>query len=185
MGWFSVVKGAYPGLDQIDRCLPVGTSETSIQRGSLVYEDDSDTSVGPQFRLAGAAQAADPRAYIYFSLVDQTNFTAGMAGSYGQGPAGGVAKITGLAVGMPLEVQTDQFDTGTGIVAGDLLAPGAGGLVTTHAAGQNCIGQCTKAPFSRWVNDAVAVAGRRTGANVEVINLRTMWLPGLVGTMGS
>ena len=185
MGWSSVIKGAYPGLEQIDRCLPVGSDETDIQRGSLVYEDDSDGTLGPQFRLAGVTQATDPRAYIYFSLVDQTNFQAGMAGTVGQGPANGVAKITGLAVGMPMEVQTDQFDANVGLSAGDLLAPGAGGLVTAHAAGQNCVGQVTKAPFSRWVNDAVAVVDRRTGANVEVVNLRTMWLPGLVGSTGS
>ena len=185
MGWFSVIKGAYPGLEQIDRVLNVGAGETGIQRGFLVYEDDSDLSGAPVFRLAGVAQSTDPRKFIYFSLVDQTNLTAGMAGTIGQGVASGVARITGLAVSMPLVVQTDQYDSVCGIVHGDLLGVGAGGVLTTHIAGSNCVGQCTKSPFSRWVNDAVAVAGYRTGANVSVVELRTFWLPGLVTTMGS
>ena len=168
--------------------MPVATSETDIQRGSLIYEDDSDVSVGPQFRLAGDAQAADPRAYIYFALVGQDDYVAGMAGTIGQGPGNGVAKITGLAIGMPLEVQTDQFDSGVGLAAGDLVGVGAGGLVTAHEAGHNCIGQVTKAPATRWVNGAIpsgVTDVRRTGANVEAVSLRTMWLPGLVTTMGS
>ena len=184
MGWFTVIKGAYPSLSQIDRTLPVGSSETSIQRGSIIYEDNSNTNLGPQFRLAGAAQASDPHAYLFFALVDQTDFEAGMAGTIGQGPAGGVAKITGLAIGQPLEVQTDQFNMNGGLQVGDLVTVGDGGVVIPHTAGQNCLGQITKSPFSRWVNDAVAVAGRRTGANVAVVNLRTMWVP-LMVTAGS
>lgn len=181
MGWFKVVKGAYPGLEQVDRTLPVGSSETGIQRGSLIYEDNTNAVTGPVFRLAGAAQAAAAEAYLFFSLIDQTNLTAGMAGTVGQGVPGGAAKVTGLAIGMPLEIQTDQYDTGVGLAAGDLVTVGAGGLITAHATGQNCIGQVTVKPGSRYVNDAVLVPGYSTGANVSCVRIRTMWVPLLAG----
>ena len=33
MGWFSPLKGVYPGLAQIDKTLSVGVGETGIVRG--------------------------------------------------------------------------------------------------------------------------------------------------------
>jgi hypothetical protein len=177
MAWFSPVKGGYPGLQQIDKTLSVGSDETGIVRGSLVYVDGS--GVEPVFRLADAAQADDPTAYIYFVLVGQNDFQAGMAGTIGQGPAGGSARITALAVGQPMEFQTDQFDAEGDYAVGTLLTVGADGKLTPHTTGKNVVAQVTAVPFERWVNDAVAVAGRRTGALVEVVAASTMWIPTL------
>jgi hypothetical protein len=177
MAWFSPIKGGYPGLQQIDKTLAVGSEETGIVRGSLVYVDGSGTA--PVFKLAGAAQATDPSAYIYFTLVGQDDFQAGAAGTIGQGPAGGSARITALAVGQPMEFQTDQFDAEGDYAVGTLLTVGADGKLTPQTTGQNVVAQVTAVPFERWVNDAVAVAGRRTGALLEVINASTMWIPTL------
>ena len=178
MAWFSVIKGAYPSLQQIDKTLNVGARETDIVRGSVVKTVAG--IVGEEFVLAAAADATDPTAYVYFALVGQDDFTAGMAGTIGQGPAGGVARITALAVGMPMEFQTDQYDSGNGTYAvGTLLTVADGGLLGEHSTGDNAVAQVTVAPFERWVNDAVAVPGRRTGARVSVIQARTMWVPTL------
>lgn len=176
MSWFSPLKGAYPSLSQIDKTLSVGSSETGIVRGSLIYVDVSGTT--PVFRLAAAAQATDVTAYLYFTLVGQDDFQAGMAGTIGQGPAGGAARITGLACSQPLEFQTDQFYAGAEYVGDTLLTVGADGLLVPATTGDNVVAQVTAVPFERWINDAVAVAGRRTGALVEVINARTLWIPG-------
>lgn len=190
MAWFSPLKGAYPSLAQIDKTLSVGSDETGIVRGSVVYVDASGTT--PVFRLAGATQATDVTAYLYFVLTGQDDFQAGMAGTIGQGPAGtlaypAAARITALACGMPMEFQTDQFDYSDNLGVGDLLTVGTGtdedgnavsGVLVKATTGDNVVGQVTAAPFERWVNDAVAVAGRRTGANRYVINARTMWVPG-------
>lgn len=198
MGWFSPLKGQYPSLAQIDKTLSVGSDEVGIVRGSLVY-----VGAGNVFRLAGAAQAADVTALLYFALVGQDDFQAGMAGTIGQGPGtawngshginegdpapaviGGSARITALACNMPLEFQTDQFDDDAVYTVGTLLTSGAGGKLTPHTAGTaNVVAQVTAVPFERWVNDAVAVEGRRTGAVVSVINARTLWVPAL--TLGS
>jgi hypothetical protein len=176
MAWFSPLKGVYPGLAQIDKTLSVGSDETDIVRGSVVYVDGS-ASV-PVFRLAGAAQATDVAAYPYFALIGQEDFQAGMAGTIGQGPAGGSARITALACGLPMEFQTDQFDAEAEYEVGTMLTCGAGGVLVPATTGDNVVAQVTAVPAERWVNDAVAVAGRRTGALVEVLAARTMWVPG-------
>lgn len=173
MAWFSPLKGAYPSLQQIDKTLNVGSGEEGIVRGSMVY-----VASGNVFRLADADQSADPTAYIYFVLVGQDDFQAGMAGTIGQGPDGGTARITALAVGMPLEFQTDQFaDSLAQAAVGTLLTVGAEGKLVAHTSGKNVVAQVTATPFERWVNDAEAVPGRRTGGVVSVINVRTMWIP--------
>jgi len=173
MGWFNVLKGAYPSLQQIDKTLSMASGETGIVRGSLIYQD------GTEFKLATASQDADPTAYIYFALMPQDDLVAGMAGSVGQGVGGGVPRITGLACGMPFEFETSEFDIAQSYSVGDLLKPGAGGELTLHTTGKNCVAQVTKVVTNRWVNDAVAVTGYRTGANISVLTARTMWIPKL------
>jgi len=171
MSWFNVLKGAYPSLQQIDKTLDVASGETGIVRGSLIYQ------VGTTFKLATATQKADVTAYIYFCLMAQTDLVAGMAGSVGQGAANGVARVNGLACGMPFEFETDQYNTSENYTVGTLLEPGASGKLTTHVTGDNCVAQVTKVVTSRWVNDAIAVTGYRTGANVNVLTARTLWIP--------
>jgi len=173
MGWFNVLKGAYPSLQQIDKTLDVASGQTGIVRGSLIYQD------GTEFKLATATQDDDPTAYIYFCLMSQDDLVAGMAGGIGQGVRFGNAKVTGLAAGMPFEFETDQYNTAGTYAVGDLLKPGASGKLTSHATGDNCVAQVTKLVASRWVNDAVAVTGYRTGANVSVLTARTLWIPKL------
>jgi hypothetical protein len=179
MSWFSVLKGAYPSLQQIDKTLPVASGTTGIVRGSLIYESNGT------WLLATATQVATVTAYIHFALMAQTDLTAGMAGSVGAGapntiayPA--VAKVTGLAVGMPMEFETSEFVKTAVYTVGQLLAVANGGKLTAHNSGNNCIAQVTKASRVRWVNDAIAVTGYRTGANVDVLTARTLWIPKLV-----
>ena len=175
MGWFNVLKGAYPSLQQIDKTLPLGSRTTGITRGSLIYQ------LGNTFELATSSQEADPTAYVYISLVDQNDLTAGMAGSRGQGAASGIPVITGIAMGMPFEFETSEWDTAAGVYnVGSLLGIGDAGKLTLHATGNNCVAQVTKVVRSRWVNDAIAVTGFRTGANVNVLTARTLYIPLLV-----
>ena len=181
MGWFNVLKGAYPSLQQIDKTCDVAAGVTGIVRGSLMYEDTS-----AQFHLATATQDSDASKYLYFALQAQTDLVAGMAGSIGQGvgyivqpggaPVAGTARVTGLAVGMPFEFETDQFVPGNYRI-GQLLTVANAGKLTAHVSLKNCVAQVTKAVASRWVNDAVAVTGWRTGANVNVLTARTLWIP--------
>lgn len=174
MSWFSPLKGAYPSLQQIDKTLPVASGVTGIVRGSCIYEDNGN------WRLAGVSQATDPTAYIHFALMAQTDLTAGMAGTIGTGIAGGVARVTGLAVGMPMEFETSEFDKTENYTVGRLLTVGAAGKLVPHDSGENCVAQVTKAARVCWVNDAIAVTGYRTGANVDVLTARTLWIPLLV-----
>jgi len=175
MGWFNVLKGAYPTLQQIDKTLDVGARTVGIVRGSLMYQ--ASTNV---WALAGAGDDSDAEKYLYFALQAQTDLVAGMAGTIGQGVAGGVARVTGLAVGMPFEFETDQFVMPASYYIGQLLTVANGGKLADHSSGKNCVAQVTKAVFSRYVNDAVAVTGWRTGANVNVLTARTLWIPKLV-----
>lgn len=171
MGWFNVLKGAYPSLQQIDKTLNVGVREVGIVRGSLLYQTSTN-----EFALANAVDNDDPTKYIYFCLMDQTDLVASMAGTIGQGASGGVARVTGLAVGMPFEFETDQFVPDVYTI-GELLTVANGGKLAAHSTGLNCVAQVTKAVVARWVNNAIAVTGWRTGANVNVLTARTLWLP--------
>lgn len=195
MGWFSPLKGAYPGLVQIDKTLSVAAAQyenaaDAIVRGSLIYVDEDGA-----FALASATQATDQAAYIYFALMAQDDFVAGQAGTVGFGGATvggvvpGVARITGLACGQPLEIQTDQFDqafTGDDFDVNKFVTVGSGtvdgvvraGVLVPATTGDNIVGVVTTAPFERYINDKVAVAGRKTGAMGWVVNVRLMWLPG-------
>lgn len=176
MGWFNVLKGSYPSLQQIDKTLDVAVGQTNIVRGSLIKQ------VGTTFVLAGAADSTDATAFLYFALQGQNDLVAGMAGSIGQGVQGGVARITGLAVGNLMEVETSVYDTAEApYAAGAMLTVGADGKVTAHPGTEaNCIGQVTKADGTRYVNDATFVTGWSTGANVSVLTFRCMWIPNLV-----
>lgn len=184
--WFSPIKGVYPGLAQIDRTLPVGADETDIVRGSIVYVDENGGD--PVFRLADVAQASDAEADLHIVLVGQDDFQAGMAGSIGQGQSPDTlyadnpsrAVITALSFHMPMEFQTDEWET-TGYDGnynvGTLLTVGAGGKLTPREdTTEVTLAQVTKFPFVRWVNNAVAIPGRRTGANVTVLQARTMYV---------
>ena len=56
-----------------------------------------------------------------------------------------------------------------------------GGLLAPFTAGTaNLVAEVTKALAQKWVNNAEAIVGRRTGANVDVLTARTMWVPNLV-----
>jgi len=196
MGWFNPIKGAYPSLQQISKTLPVHADSAAlgtIVRGSLVYANED----GAGWMLAEVADDSSIGKYMYFALQAQDDLTAGMAGSKGQGPArywddtspdtvgtnmgAGTPTITALACGQPFEFETDQYDAAAGALGvGGLLTAGVDGVLTAHDTGENCVGQVTKVATSRWVNNAVAVTGFRTGNNVSVLTARTLWLPRLV-----
>jgi hypothetical protein len=173
MGWFNVLKGAYPSLQQIDKTLNVAAAQTGIVRGSLIYQD------GTEFKLATATQATAAGAYVFFALMGQDDLVAGMAGTIGQGAPGGVARITGLAVGMPFEFESSEFDIGSTYAVGQVLTCGAGGELVAHTTGDNAVAQVTKVVSTRWVNNAVAVTGFRTGANLSILTARTVWIPAM------
>ena len=175
MGWFNVLKGAYPSLQQIDKTLNMGAGVVGVVRGTCIYETDAG-----EWDICTETSAQDEEAYVYFALVGQDDLTAGMAGSKGQGAPNGVAKVTGLAVGMPIEFETSEFVTVDSYSIGELLTTGAGGLLEAWddiGDGANVVAQVTKLPTVRWVNDAIAVTGFRTGANLAVLTARTLWSP--------
>ena len=179
MSWFNVLKGASPSLQQIDQVLPVGSSETGLVRGTAMYVDASGTY--PVYRVAGAAQAIDPTAYIWYSLIPQDDFTAGMAGTIGQGVGGGYAKVNALACGMQMAFETTEYVADTYDI-GTLLTIANGGLLTTltlSATPTNCVGQVRDAIRSKWQNNAIAITGRKLGANVNVLTVQAMWVPGM------
>jgi hypothetical protein len=184
---FNVIKGQFPSLSQIDKTLPVGSDEVGIVDGTVLVVDASGAV--PVFRAATDADATDPKAYPYFCKTAQDDFTAGMAGTIGQGATANedgsapYAVVTALAVGMSMEFETDQYKVGEGVdyPVGTLLTVADGGLLAPFTAGTaNLVAEVTKALAQKWVNNAEAIVGRRTGANVDVLTARTMWVPNLV-----
>lgn len=113
----------------------------------------------------------------------------------------GVATVTGISVGEPLEFQTDQFDSsqvagtykvgtlltwGTGLVDNDNVPAREGILVPYDPlTGGNIIARVTVPPKVRYINNAPVhtAHGRRTGALVTVLGAETYH--GVVGPTGA
>lgn len=166
-GHFNVLKGAYPTLAQIDKVLPVADAETGIVRGSAIRVESGEwIRTAADAASQGAAGVAGP--IIYFALQDQGQPDVDMAGV-----------LNALSCTMPMEVETDQYDGAGSFPVGGYVMAGADGKVTDHTDDLTAIGVVTKGPTTRWVNDAEAVAGRRTGNRVDVIAFLTTYQPNL------
>jgi hypothetical protein len=170
-GHFNVLKGAYPTLQQLDESLAVDAGEPGIVRGSAMRKEVSGSS---QTWVRTAADAARPGwapgagPVIYFSLQDQ-----------GQPDVTKSGVLTGIPCTMPNEVETDQYDSGGTFTVGGYVMAGADGEVTDHTDELTAIGVVTNGPAARYANDAVAVAGVRTGARINVITFLTIYHPQL------
>ena len=177
----NVIKGPYPSLTQVDKDALLSTDETvAVERGSLLKIDASGN-----WRVCQDTDAGDsthPGAFAFFAFMPDTDLTAQMAGGY---PVNGnqPPKLAGLAVSPTNEIETDMYNTTNGTPAlGDFLTHGVDGKLTVHTDGCTALARVTKAPATRWVNNAVAVSGWRLGNNVSVIRGLTMYLPCVPGT---
>ena len=172
----NVIKGPYPSLSQMDTekmksALEAGT----IERGSLLYVNGSD-----EWQIAGVAQAgtgAGAGAFIWIALQPDSDLVAVMAGTGPVAPVGSTVrpKIAALAVSPTIHIETDMYLLTPKL--GEFLKVGAGGKFTKHSNGATAIGRVTRAPYMRWVNNAPAVVGWRTGNNVTAIRCLTMYVP--------
>lgn len=187
MGWFSPIKGGYPGLGQIDKTLPVatGASNTAIERGMIIEMVADAVNADGAFKVA---EDATNEGLLYIALQDYDDAQAGMAGTTGfdgasaslTGVTAGVPTITGLSLSMEGEYETDQFD-GDSLKSASVGAKlGVSNGVIKVASDGNFIGYLTSTPYSRWVNNAVAKpdsgtkhTATRQGKNVAVIRFRT------------
>jgi hypothetical protein len=173
MGHFNVLKGAYPSLKQLDKTLPLGTGGSGIVRGSCMVVDSN------AFRPAVDADAGSVTVnggIVYFALQNAGDPDVQMANG-----------ITGLPCIMPMEVETDCYDASANLALGEFLMVKTGaalqagfGILTKHTANKTAVGVCTKAAYTRWSNNAVAVAGIKTGNKISVISFWTMYAPNLV-----
>ena len=172
MGFFNVIKGAYPDLKQLDKTLPLGTGGTALVRGSLMLAsantfiptDGTKTSNGCG-NLTSPTTGNVPGPIVYFCLQNAFDPDVKMANG-----------ITGMPCTQPMEVETDQYDD-TSIVLGSYLMAGEDGLATLHVDGGTAIGLVTKAAYTRWSNNAVVVEGYKTGGRITVISFWTMYAP--------
>ena len=166
MGHFNVLKGAYPNLQQLDKTLPLGTGGTALVRGSVMYAS-ANTFKPSAADVASHGVAGTPGPICYFCLQNAADPDVTMANG-----------VTGLSCTQPMEVETDQFDD-SAIVLGSYVMAGANAKLTLHTTGCTAIGLVTKASYTRWSNNAVAVAGVKTGTRIAVISLWTMYAPEL------
>jgi len=178
--FLNVLKGPYPGLGQIDRTLPVAAAATGIERGSfLKVNADNEYEVATASDTGSATVAG---AFVYIALQDQLDLVAGMAGNVGQGAvsaANGQAVINALAIIPSMQIETDMYDAEADWAVGDWCALADGGIVTEHADGETAVAKVDAVPVARWVNNATAVTGWRTGAPTNVITLTTVYIPSL------
>jgi hypothetical protein len=169
----NVKKGPYADLAQNSKSLKVSASETgTVERGICLYMDANG-----EWMIATSSEAGDattPGAFIYFALQGSDDLTAQMAGGTPTS-ATAQAKIAAIGCSPSLEIETDMF-AGTPAL-NDNLAVGDDGLLEAHADGETIIAQVTSAAADRWVNNAAAVAGWRTGNNVSAISVVTMYVP--------
>jgi len=172
----NVLKGAYPSLQQISKDHLIA-ADAAFERGSCLVETTSNGVT--TWKVAGTTDAADPGAVVHFSLHGADDYQTMQAGSLSG--SGYVPKVSALSCTMPMEIETDMF-SGDGIAVGDYLMVGANGKLVKHTSGNTAVLQVTKAPYTRWANNADATGintGFRQGSNVTVIAGRTVFLPKL------
>lgn len=178
--FLNVIKGPYPGLAQNDRTLPIAADATGIERGSfLKVNEDAEYEVA---MAADAGSGTTPGAFLYMALQDQSDLVAGMAGNVGQGAvsaSSGQPVINALSIIPSMQVQTDMFDPDENWAIGDWCAVGDNGKLVEHATGETAVGKVDGVPAARWVNNATAVTGWRTGAPVSCITITTVYIPNL------
>ena len=173
----NVIKGLVPSLGQISKDLPLSASETiTVERGSLLYEDANN-----EWRVASGAgnrgSATTPGAFVYFALQPEDDLTASMAG--GVPTTGDEPKLSGIACSPTIEIETDMYDSTETYAVGSYCMVGTNGNLAPHTNHATAILQVTRSAYTRWVNNAPAVTGWRTGNNATVIRGRTMYIPNL------
>lgn len=196
MGWFSPIKGHYPSLGQIDKTLPVAEGATGIQRGMVIAI--AEGAGDGEFAVPSTVTDAN-EGLLYIALQDYDDAQAGMAGTTGfdgGSPAdkvdadfpanmlvrAGAPTITGLALSMDGEYETDQYDTQSlaDKKAGTPLTV-ANGLFKAAGDDDKVVAYLTGPVASRWVNNAPVKPSKtapkhtvtRQGRNVSVIRFRT------------
>ena len=189
-GWFSPIKGAYPGMGQEDKTAPVKASDIANVKRGIVLKYAAGV-----FEIPSTATAGDD---LYFALQSGDDTQAEFAGSTWylpggvNGPAADLAQskilrdvakngnrgpsVTGLSVYQSGEFQTDNF---TGDLAlGAKLTFGAGGVLKEASGSDFVIGIVTAAPFDRYLNDKALITSggieRNQGAMGKVIQFRTV-----------
>ena len=194
MGWFSPIKGGYPSLSQIDKTLPVDASSTGITRGTVieVVEDTTGMSADGVFKIATGS--SEP-GLLYIALQDYEDAQAGMAGTTGfdegvipsdfpgKGMTAnpGVPTITGLALSMEGEYETDNYTGLESAKVGDKLVVTSGGKFTVAGdSDTDFVAYLTATPYSRWINNlnvkpanATRFNAVRQGGTANVIRFRT------------
>lgn len=171
MGWFNVVKGGYPTIDMpvADHPIEDSAAGRAIVRGSIM------TLASNTWRVTTNSSDRANKSLFYFALQPATDLSAAMAGSIA------LPRLVGMPCNNPLEVETDQYDaTGTYAIDTLLMAGDSGKVVNvTLGSGYTVVGIVTQVPTARWVNDATAVSGYRTGNNVSVIRFRLLFAPAI------
>lgn len=180
----SPIKGAFPHKDQHDRTAPAKVGE-NIQRGTVIRINDEGEFV----------VAEDASVYpMYLALQRYSDLQATMAGLYtvgngkvqefpykpGQFPRAGRATATQPAIsGIHMDDgdvwETDEFDAtanwGSATFNAKLTVKG-GKITLAESDDDGVVGFLVKAPYTRYANDAVAVEGMMTGANIQVIQFQ-------------
>lgn len=177
--FLNVLKGSYPGLQQVCRTLPMVAGQTGIERGSLLK---ATTAGWEKATSADKGSGTTPGAFVYICLMPQNDLVAGMAGNVGQGiaPASGKQPVlTALAIQPTQQIETDMYVAADNLAVGDWCTVGDGGKFGKAADNDTAIARVDVAPTSRWVNNAIAVTGWRTGGPLTVITLTTMYIPNL------
>ena len=160
MGWFSPVKGSYPSLAQVDKTLPMGSADTTVERGNILTMA-ADADGNPVWGLAAKNSGT-----FYVALTGTTDPTAGFAGSAFD-PAGGVAAITGIDLAQDGEYETSVFKADDTYTIGAKLYVVNGVLQATDPGSGVAVGIVTATPKSRWVNNAIAVPEQKNGVKTD------------------
>ena len=179
MGWFSPVKGEYPGLAQVDKALLLADGVKTIKRGMIVALGAGNGKDGDEG--VWNLPTADDK-LLYVALQDYTDPTAGFAGTAFDPSGKGKPRINALDLAQDAEYETSVFVNTKDFVVGQALYADSNGMLTNVKGDKtHVVGYVTMVPKDRWINNAVAVDGGnadprvayRTGATETVIRFKT------------
>lgn len=167
--YFNVLKGdASLSMSQVNTVRAIDAAETGITRGSLMRINDDDKFVRTAADVASQGDADTPGPIIYIALHENNDSDVEMSGH-----------MSALDVKQDMLIETDVWDTAGAYTFGTYLMAGANGKWTPHTDNKTAIGQVVKTSYKVFDNKAQVTNYSFTGAPVNALAIRTMYIPNL------
>lgn len=169
MSYLNVLKGdALLSLSQINTVRAIDDAETGITRGSLLRINAQNKFVRTANDVASQGDANSPGPFIYIALHENDDSDVQMSGV-----------MSALDTKQDMLIETDAYDDTQAYTVGQFLMAGANGKWVPHVTTKTAIGKVVKTPYKKFDNKAKLTKYQFSGAPIDVLAIRTLYIPNL------